>query len=101
MVKRRSQRKGDVHTPSETLRLSRMARFAFYTHPGTSAETRLLTIAQRNRNCPVTLAQALERLSDKSTMLLVNNVRPEMDPWRRRKVSGSTDPPRRSRSFLK
>ncbi len=47
-------------------------RQTIYTHPGTSAETRLLTIKQRDRNCPVTLAQALERLSDKRAVLLVN-----------------------------
>ena len=43
-----------------------------YTHPGTSAETRLLTITQRERNRPVTLDQALDRLSDKRAVLLVN-----------------------------
>ena len=47
-------------------------RRAIYTHPGTSAETRLLTITQRERNCPVTLDQALDRLSDKRAVLLVN-----------------------------
>jgi hypothetical protein len=47
-------------------------RQTIYTHPGTSAETRLLTIKQRDRNCPVTLGQALERLSDKRAVMLVN-----------------------------
>ena len=47
-------------------------RRTIYTHPGTSAETRLLTITQRERNCPVTLDQALDRLSDKRAVLLVN-----------------------------
>jgi hypothetical protein len=47
-------------------------RRTIYTHPGRSAETRLLTITQRERNCPVTLDQALERLSDKRAVLLVN-----------------------------
>jgi hypothetical protein len=47
-------------------------RRTIYTHPGTSAETRLLTITQRERNCPVTLNQALDRLSDKRAVLLVN-----------------------------
>jgi hypothetical protein len=47
-------------------------RQTIYTHPGTSAETRLLTITQRDRNCPVTLDQALERLSDKRAVMLVN-----------------------------
>jgi hypothetical protein len=47
-------------------------RRTIYTHPGTSAETRLLTIMQRERNRPVTLVQALDRLSDKRAVLLVN-----------------------------
>ena len=47
-------------------------RRTIYTHPGTSAETRLLTITQRERNRPVTLEQALERLSDTRAVLLVN-----------------------------
>src|SRR4029077_926216 len=48
------------------------ARRTIYTHPGTSAETRLLTITQRERNHPVTLDEALERLSDPRAVLLVN-----------------------------
>jgi hypothetical protein len=48
-------------------------RQAIYTHPGTSAETRLLTITQRERNRPVTLDEALERLSDLRAVLLVNS----------------------------
>jgi hypothetical protein len=47
-------------------------RRTIYTHPGTSAETRLLTITQRERNRPVTLDQALDRLADKRAVLLVN-----------------------------
>jgi hypothetical protein len=47
-------------------------RRTIYTHPGTSAETRLLTIMQRERNRPVTLDQALDRLADKRAVLLVN-----------------------------
>ena len=39
-------------------------RQTIYTHPGTSAETTLLTITQRERNRPVTLEDALDRLSD-------------------------------------
>ncbi len=49
------------------------ARQAIYTHPGTSAETRLLTITQRERNHPVTSEEALERLSDPRAVLLVNS----------------------------
>ncbi|HQT84981.1 strawberry notch-like NTP hydrolase domain-containing protein [Acidiphilium rubrum] len=48
-------------------------RQTIYTHPGTSAETRLLTITQRERNRPVTLDEALGRLSDPRAMLLVNS----------------------------
>jgi predicted RNA methylase len=48
-------------------------RQTIYTHPGTSAETRLLTIIQRERNRPVTLDAALERLSDPRAVLLVNS----------------------------
>jgi hypothetical protein len=48
------------------------ARQAIYTHPGTSAETRLLTIMQRARNRPVTLDEALESSSDPRALLLVN-----------------------------
>jgi predicted RNA methylase len=47
-------------------------RRTIYTHPGTSAETRLLTITQRERNRPLALDQALDRLSDKRAVLLVN-----------------------------
>jgi C-terminal domain on Strawberry notch homologue len=48
-------------------------RQTIYTHPGTSAETRLLTITQRERNRPVTLDEALDRLADPRAMLLVNS----------------------------
>jgi protein strawberry notch len=47
-------------------------RRTIYTHPGTGAETRLLTIIQRQRNRPVTLDEALNRLSDHRAALLVN-----------------------------
>jgi hypothetical protein len=47
-------------------------RRVIYTHPGTGAETRLLTIIERRRNRPVTLDEALDRLSDSSGVLLVN-----------------------------
>jgi predicted RNA methylase len=48
-------------------------RQTIYTHPGTSAETRLLTITQRERNQPVTSDEALERLSDPRAVPLVNS----------------------------
>jgi predicted RNA methylase len=48
-------------------------RQTIYTHPGSGAETRLLTITQRERNRPVALADALDRLSDPRARLLVNS----------------------------
>jgi hypothetical protein len=59
----------------ETLRAESLVvtdRRTIYTHPGTGAETRLLTVAQRERNRPVTLDEALDRLSDPRAVLLVN-----------------------------
>ena len=47
-------------------------RQTIYTHPATGAETRLLTITERRRNHPVSLDQALEHLSDRRAVLLVN-----------------------------
>jgi len=47
-------------------------RRTIHVHPGTGAETRLLTITQRERNRPVTLDQALAHLSDRRAVLLVN-----------------------------
>ncbi len=48
-------------------------RQAIYTHPGTAAETRLLTITQRDRNQPLTLDEALHRLADPRAVPLVNS----------------------------
>jgi predicted RNA methylase len=47
-------------------------RRTIHVHLGTGAETRLLTITQRERNRPVALDQALALLSDRRAMLLVN-----------------------------
>jgi predicted RNA methylase len=47
-------------------------RQAIYAHPGTSAETRLLTITRRERNQPVTLDEALNHLADPRAVLLIN-----------------------------
>jgi hypothetical protein len=44
-----------------------------YTHPGSGAETQLLTIAQRIRNRPTSLADALDWLDDPKARLLVNS----------------------------
>lgn len=47
-------------------------RQTIYTHAGTGAETRLLTIAQRTRNHPVTLDDALAHLGGSGAKLLIN-----------------------------
>lgn len=59
----------------ETLRAESFVvtnRRTIYTHPATCAETRLLTIIQRERNRPLTLDDALGLLSDRRAVLLVN-----------------------------
>ncbi|KRQ98848.1 strawberry notch-like NTP hydrolase domain-containing protein [Bradyrhizobium valentinum] len=59
----------------ETLRAESFVvadRRVVYTHPGTGAETRLLTVTERRRNRPVTLDEALDRLSDSYAVLLIN-----------------------------
>ncbi|MBV9015734.1 MAG: strawberry notch C-terminal domain-containing protein, partial [Alphaproteobacteria bacterium] len=59
----------------ETLRAESVVitdRRTIYTHTGTSAETRLLTITERRRNRPVTLDEALDRLSDPRAQILIN-----------------------------
>ena len=47
-------------------------RCTIHVHPGTGAETRLLTIIERQRNRPVTLIEALARLDETQARLLVN-----------------------------
>jgi hypothetical protein len=47
-------------------------RQVIHTHPGTGAETRLLTLTERKRNQPVTLDAALAELDDPRAKLLVN-----------------------------
>ncbi|MFX4300402.1 strawberry notch-like NTP hydrolase domain-containing protein [Pseudosulfitobacter pseudonitzschiae] len=44
-----------------------------YTHPGSGAETQLLTIAEKLRNTPTALADALDWLDDPKARLLVNS----------------------------
>ena len=59
----------------ETLRAESFVvtdRRTIYVHPVTGAETRLLTITQRERNHPVSLDDALGRLSDHRAVLLIN-----------------------------
>jgi predicted RNA methylase len=60
----------------ETLRAESFVvtdRRTIYTHPATGAETRLLTIAQRERNRPMTLDDALGHLADRRAVLLLND----------------------------
>ena len=47
-------------------------RQVIHTHPGTGAETRLLTLTERKRNQPVTLDAALTELDDPRARLLIN-----------------------------
>ncbi len=47
-------------------------RQVIHTHPGTGAETRLLTLTERKRNQPVTLDAALAELDDPRAKLLTN-----------------------------
>jgi predicted RNA methylase len=57
----------------ETLRAESFVvtdRRTIYAHPSTGAETRLLTIAQRERNRPMALKEALDHLSDCRAVLL-------------------------------
>ncbi len=59
----------------ETLRAESFAvteRRVIHTHPGTGAETRLLTLTERKRNQPVLLDAALAELGDPRAKLLVN-----------------------------
>jgi hypothetical protein len=59
----------------ETLRAESFVvidRRTIYVHPVTCAETGLLTVTQRERNHPVSLDDALGRLSDHRAVLLVN-----------------------------
>ena len=60
----------------ETLRAESFVvtnRETIYTHPVTGTETRLLTIMQRQRNRPVMLDEALSRLRERGSRLLVND----------------------------
>ena len=60
----------------ETLRAESFVvtdRRTIYAHPGSGAETRLLTITQRERNRPMKLDDALDRLSDHRAVLLIND----------------------------
>ena len=47
-------------------------RQVIHSHPGTGAETRLLTLTERKRNQPVTLDAALAELDDPRAKLVIN-----------------------------
>ena len=47
-------------------------RRTIYTHPGTGAETQVFTVARRDRNEPLALAEALDRARERGCRLLVN-----------------------------
>ena len=55
---------------AESLRVT--DRRTVYTHPGTGAETRVLTVARRDRNHPLALDGALALAADRQARLLVN-----------------------------
>ncbi|MEO9336759.1 strawberry notch-like NTP hydrolase domain-containing protein [Mesorhizobium sp. SB112] len=66
---------GSYDVGLETLRAESFVvtdRQTIHVHPGTGAEARLLTITQRERNHPVTLAEALDQLADPRAKLLIN-----------------------------
>ncbi|HVR58406.1 MAG TPA: strawberry notch family protein [Pseudolabrys sp.] len=67
---------GSYDVGLETLRAESFVvtdRRTIYAHPATGAETRLLTITQRERNRPLQLDDALYRLSDHRAVLLIND----------------------------
>jgi predicted RNA methylase len=55
---------------AESLRI--VERRPIYTHPGSGAETEVLTVARRDRNTPLSLDEALSRARDPRAKLLVN-----------------------------
>lgn len=66
---------GSYDAGLETLRAESFVvtdRRTIHVHLGSGAETRLLTITQRERNQPVLLAEALARLDDPRAKLLIN-----------------------------
>ena len=55
---------------AESLRVT--DRRTIYVHPGSGAETQVFTVARRDRNRPLGLAEALDRACDSRATLLVN-----------------------------
>jgi len=66
---------GTYEVGLETLRAESFIvtdRRTIYVHPGTGAETALLTIARKDRNQPVQLVEALDRARRRDARLLIN-----------------------------
>ena len=66
---------GSYDVGLETLRAESFIvtdRQTIHVHPATGAEARLLTITQRQRNHPVTLAEAHDLLAERGAKLLIN-----------------------------
>ncbi|HUZ13210.1 MAG TPA: strawberry notch family protein, partial [Caulobacteraceae bacterium] len=55
---------------AESLRIT--DRRSIYAHPGSGAETQVFTVARRDRNRPLGLAEALDRADDPRATLLIN-----------------------------
>jgi predicted RNA methylase len=55
---------------AESLRIT--DRRTIYVHPGSGAETQVFTVARRDRNRPLSLAEALDRAGDPRATLLIN-----------------------------
>ena len=70
-------------------------RRTLYVHPQTGAETQVFTITRRDRNKPLTLAEALARANEPSTRLLVNS---QSGPRRRAGAGAEPDARRWRRS---
>jgi len=71
-----AQASGTYETGLETLIAESFTvtrRDTIYVHPGTGAETELLTIARKDRNHPLGLSDALARSGDPDAVLLVND----------------------------
>ncbi|RSU79006.1 methylase [Sphingomonas sp. S-NIH.Pt3_0716] len=70
-----AQASGSYEVGLETLQAESfrvIGRAPIYTHPGTGAQTALLTIERRNRLKPLSLADALAQADDRGAKLLVN-----------------------------
>ena len=70
-----AQASGSYEVGLETLQAESfriVGRAPIYTHPGTGAQTALLTIERKDRLMPLSLADALSQVDDRGAKLLVN-----------------------------